>query len=136
MKFALKVSTLLAVLLIAVIPAWGRRVPGDKVEAAVDAIVYDFGTVHESNGPVTHNFQITNKGTSALAIIWVKPKCGCTASDYPRKPLMPGEKADIKVVFYPEGQRGEVDKEVRVRLKNGKGTSEEISLRMAGVVVP
>lgn len=122
--------------LIAAMPAWGRRAPGDKVGASIDGIVYDFGTVHQTDQTVTHDFTVTNTGTSSLAIIWIKANCGCTVPSYSRKPLRPGEKTDIKVEFKLAGQRGEVDKDVRVRFKNGKGTTEEVSLRLVGVVVP
>ncbi len=127
---------LISLLAILSISAYARKVPGDKVGAKIDNIVYDFGTVRETEPGVTHEFGITNTGTSALAIIWVKPKCGCTAPEYPRKPIKPGENAKIKVTFKPAGQRGEVDKDIRVKLRNGNGKSEELSLRMTGVVIP
>lgn len=136
MKHILRFIILLVAVAIGYGSADARRVPGDKVGASVDRIIYDFGTVSESAPSVVHDFTVTNTGTSALAIIWVKPKCGCTAPEYPRKPLKPGESAKIKVTFLPSGQHGEVDKEIRVKFKNGAGTSEELSLRMTGVVLP
>jgi len=46
------------------------------------------------------------------------------------------KKGKIKVSFNPKGQRGEVDKDVRVRFKNGAGKSEQLTLRIKGCVVP
>ncbi len=127
---------LIAMLGILSIAAYGRKTPGEKVGATFEAVSYDFVTVKESAGDVVHEFEIANSGTTPLAIIWVKPKCGCTVPDYPRKPLKPGEKAKIKVTFNPKGQRGEADKDIRVKLRNGAGKSEEVSLRLRGSVLP
>lgn len=136
MKHILKLIAIVLAVALGFATADARRIPGEKVGASVDRIIYDFGTVSETAPSVVHDFTVTNTGTSALAIIWVKPKCGCTAPEYPRKPLKPGESAKIKVTFLPSGQHGEVDKEIRVKFKNGAGTSEELSLRMTGVVLP
>lgn len=127
---------LIALLALVSMSAHARRAPGEKVGVKIDNIVYDFGTVRESAESVVHEYRITNAGESALAIVWVKPNCGCTAPEYPRKPLKAGESAMIKVTFNPVGQKGEVDKDIRVKLRNGSGKSEELSLRLTGVVVP
>ena len=127
---------LLALMVLVGITAEARRVPGEKVGVTGDELAYDFGTVKESAPAVVHEYGITNTGDSPLAIIWVKPKCGCTVPQYPRKPLKPGEKATIKVTFTPKGQRGEADKDIRVKFRNGKGKSEELSLRLRGAVIP
>ena len=122
--------------MVCVSTAYARREPGEKVGAKIDSIVYDFGTVREGGERVVHEYEVSNTGPSALAIIWVKPNCGCTAPEYPRKPLKPGEKAQIKVTFNPMGQKGEVEKDIRVKVRNGDGKSEELSLRLTGVVIP
>ncbi len=49
---------------------------------------------------------------------------------------MPGQTGTIKVTFLPEGQRGEINKVVKLRLRNSEGRSEQVSLRLQGVVVP
>ena len=40
------------------------------------------------------------------------------------------------MVYDPKGQKGEQDKEVRLRVKNADGKAENISLRLTGMVVP
>lgn len=128
---------LLTIALLAVaICGEARRNPGDKVGAAVDTISYHFGTVADDAPAVTHDFVITNTGTHALAILNVKPNCGCTAGDYSRQPIRPGKSTPITIRFNPRGQRGEVNKTVKVRLKNGAGQSEDINLRISGTVIP
>ncbi|MDE6206593.1 MAG: DUF1573 domain-containing protein [Muribaculaceae bacterium] len=127
-----------SVLIIALLAltAAARQTPGDKVGADIDSLVYNFGIVADNAAPVSHDFIVSNKGTSAIAILSVKPRCGCTVGNYSRKPVKPGKSTPINIKFNPAGQRGEVDKSVRVRLKNGDGKSEEITLRMVGQVVP
>lgn len=62
--------------------------------------------------------------------------CGCTRPEFGKKPVMPGQTGTIKVTFLPEGQRGEINKVVKLRLRNSEGRSEQVSLRLQGVVVP
>lgn len=116
--------------------AEARRTPGDKAGVQFETLVYDFGTIRSDSKAATHNFDFTVTGNSAVAILQATPSCGCTASDFPRKPTRPGEKASIKVSFNPRGQKGEVEKDVRVKFRNGSGKSESLTLRIKGVVIP
>lgn len=130
------ISIVFAVAVIFASALEARTLPGDKVGVRVDTIIYDFGTAKAEKGTVEHEFVIKNIGTTPVSLISVKPKCGCTVPYYTREPIKPGKSAKVKVKFHLSGIKGEVDKEIRIRLKNGARKSEEISLRMAGVVVP
>ena len=93
---------------------------------------YDFGTIKEADGPVTHVFEFTNTGSEPLVIINVNASCGCTRPEYPKEPVMPGKKGKIKVTFNPAGRPGEFSKEVKIRT-NG---SKRPVLRITGTVIP
>lgn len=93
---------------------------------------YNFGTIPENGGPVTHFFEFTNTGTSPLVIISAIASCGCTRPTYPTEPIAPGKKGKIKVTFLPEGRPGEFDKVVKVR-SNAKD-QQKISLKIRGTV--
>lgn len=135
MKTTLRIFLLAAALLLGI--AAGARTPkGQKVGVAFETTVYEFGNVNEEGEPVRHTFSYTNTGNSPLAILWAKASCGCTTPEYQRKPLKPGEKAEVKVTFNPKGQAGEVNKDIRLRFRNGNGKSEEIVLHLKGVVIP
>ncbi|MDE6157447.1 MAG: DUF1573 domain-containing protein [Muribaculaceae bacterium] len=137
MKTIYRIMIALCLLAAGTASVWGeRRVPGDKVGVVFDSLVFDFGTIHESDKAPAHDFTFTVTGSQPVAILYATPSCGCTASDFPRKPSSPGDKAAIKVSFNPKGQRGEVDKDVRVRFKNGAGKSEQLTLRIKGCVIP
>lgn len=93
---------------------------------------YDFGSIKEADGPVTHVFEFTNTGSEPLVIINVNASCGCTRPEYPKEPVMPGKKGKIKVTFNPAGRPGEFSKEVKIRT-NG---SKRPVLRITGTVIP
>ncbi len=46
-----------------------------------------------------HTFWITNTGDEDLIIESVRPSCSCTASNYSKEPVAPGEKGYIEVVY-------------------------------------
>lgn len=81
-------------------------------------------------------FTMTNNGSGAVAILSARASCGCTEPSFPRKPVAPGEEAVVNVGFNTTGQRGEIDKEVTLRLRAANGRSEKVQLRIRGVVVP
>lgn len=118
------------------VSAQARRIPGQKVGASFPELVYDFGTVKSSGKAVVHEFTMEVTGTSPVAILTATASCGCTTPEYPKKPVKPGEKATVKVTFSPKGQKGELEKDVRLRLRNGDGKSEQVTLRLRGTVIP
>ena len=69
----------------------------DYAEATFKEISYNFGTIQESKGPVTHKFEFTNTGNKPLIITYAAASCGCTKPEYPTKPIKPGKKGTIKV---------------------------------------
>lgn len=59
---------------------------------------YDFGSIKQGI-PVHVTFEFTNTGNAPLIISKVEPACNCTAADYPKTPIMPGQKGSIKITF-------------------------------------
>ncbi len=132
-----KFLTILLTLVLCVAVADARKVPGDKVGVTFDSMIFDFGTVPSETPALEHTYKMTVTGDSPVAILAATPSCGWTASDYPPKPTKPGETADIKIVYHPgKKESGEQHKTVRLMLKNGKGKSETVTLRIVGVLVP
>lgn len=99
-----------------------------------DTRSHDFGTINESDGPVTCEFRFTNTGSEPLVIISANASCGCTRPEYPKKPVKPGASAVIKVTYLPQGRPGEFSKTVKVRTNAKRPKS--ISLKISGVVIP
>ena len=75
--------------------------------------LYDFGEITQGE-KVKFTYKFTNVGESDLVISSAKGSCGCTVPDWPRKPIAPGESAEIRVVFSSEGKNGKQHKKVSV----------------------
>ena len=98
---------------------------------------YDFGTVGSDAKPVVHEFEFKNVTDEPVAVLSASAQCGCTHPEYPVKPVAPGETAVIKVTFVPTGQKGNINKDVRVRFRGAKAKkSERVTLRLTGRVTP
>lgn len=126
----------LAALLISTAAVFGRSVPGEKVGVSFSELVHDFGTVPEKGGNVTCRFVITNNSTEPVALTSVVASCGCTKPKFDKKPIAPGSTSTIEVSYRPAGQKGEFDKELKLRLKSGSGKEERVKLRITGTVLP
>ena len=96
---------------------------------------YDFGTIREEKGPVSHTFEFVNTGDAPLLILNASASCGCTRPDYPRNPVKPGKSDKIKVTYNPKGRPGEFTKTVTVRT-NIKGKDKKVTLKIKGNVTP
>lgn len=97
--------------------------------------VYDFGTIREEGGPVSHTFEFVNTGDAPLLILSASASCGCTRPDYPRHPVKAGKSDKLKVTYNPKGRPGEFTKTVTVRT-NIKGKGKKVTLRIKGNVTP
>lgn len=98
--------------------------------------VYDFGTIREAGGPVSHEFVFHNTGEGPLLILSASASCGCTRPDYPTGPVKPGKKDKIKVTYNPNGRPGEFTKTITVRT-NAKGKNQKkLTLRIKGNTIP
>lgn len=136
MKTSFRIFLSLILLSICAFTADARRVPGDKVGAKFETTVYDFGNIPADTKEIVYEFIFTNTGEKSLAILAAKPSCGCTEPVYDRKPLEPGQTGKIKVTYHPDGHAGEVSKDIRVNMRNGAKRSEQITLRITGVLLP
>ena len=67
---------------------------------------WDFGTIRETDGRVSHTFTGVNRGDSPLVILDVVTTCGCTVPDFSKKPILPGEKTQITVTYDPANRPG------------------------------
>lgn len=75
---------------------------------------WDFGSVRESDGPVSHTFTAHNRSDRPLVILRVVSTCGCTVPEYSREPILPGRSATVRITFDPTGRPGAFDRELAV----------------------
>jgi hypothetical protein len=98
-----------------------------------ESTVHDFGKIYQGK-PAVCEFVFTNKGKVPLVLSNVQPGCGCTTPEWPREPIMPGQKAKIKAIYNPGSYKGQFGKGITVysNATNGtiqltiKGTVEEV----------
>lgn len=62
---------------------------------------YYFPLVEERLGVVSHDFDFMNTGERELIIKEVLVSCGCMTSEWPKKPVLPGEKATVRLSYDP-----------------------------------
>lgn len=78
-----------------------------------------------SNGERT--FVFTNVGDAPIIISNIQSSCGCTVPKKPEKPIMPGEKGEIKV-SYDTKRPGGFSKQITI-ISNAKNSRKIIKIK-------
>ncbi len=101
--------------------ALAQNADGQKqAEIKFDKTVINFGKFSEASPKVSGVFSFTNVGTAPLIINQAVASCGCTVPEYTKKPILPGQKGEIKVTYNGAGKfPGPFKKSITVRT-NGK----------------
>ena len=63
-----------------------------------DRLTHNFGDVPRKGGDLIKEFRFVNKGDAPLLIKKITKSCSCMTVTYSRKPVMPGEESEVKVV--------------------------------------
>lgn len=100
-----------------------------------ESTTYQFGDIPEAEGKVSGKFTFKNTGTEDLILIRVQPGCGCTAADYTRDSIKPGEQGSITAVYDPYNRPGGFTKSIKV-ISNANSDSAPIYLYIKGRVIP
>ena len=101
-----KITLIFSVLAVAVIALAAQNVaaatPSEQPQGAhfkFDEMTHDFGTVAHSLSGITHRFEFTNDGTEPLVITKTATSCTCTKVSYIKKPVPPGGRGWIEVLY-------------------------------------
>ncbi len=104
-----------------------------KPVISFEKLSHDFGKVYDGKS-VSYEFVFVNTGKVPLILTNVQPSCGCTTPEWPREPIMPGQKGKIKAIYTAGTFRGAFSKSISV-VSNAeqsavqliiKGTSEDM----------
>ncbi|MBQ6155856.1 MAG: DUF1573 domain-containing protein [Bacteroidales bacterium] len=94
-------------------------------EIKFENTTYDFGKIKEEGGKVTGKFIFTNVGNEPLELTNVRPGCGCTAANYTKGAIAPGEKGYIEATYNPYNRPGAFNKNIRVTTNEPRFIEDE-----------
>jgi len=100
--------------------AQGQQEPTFNKLLVPDQKIHDFGTILEKNGPVKHTFRLKNNSKKTMVINEVTAWCGCTTTEFSKKPIAPGQQGQVTVTFNPYYRPGKFSKEVVVLTDEGR----------------
>jgi hypothetical protein len=79
-----------------------------------EGLSWDFGTIKEDGGEVTHVFKFRNASSESVSIANINTYCRCTRAAVTKRVFKPGEHGEIQVAFNPYGYSGHISKGVRI----------------------
>lgn len=79
---------------------------------------HDFGEIKKGT-PVTNDFTFVNTTKQTILISNVKPSCGCTAANYTKTPIKPGDSGSISAT-YNAASPGAFSKSITVNFNEGE----------------
>ena len=133
-------TLLVVVLAVVVVPAQAQILsttpvpPANSGQHAAEAdetlsmleTIHDFGKIPQGR-PVTHVFEVVNKGTDSLKIDNVQASCGCTTPEWERNKVQaPGQKTAI-TVGYNAASEGPFTKFITITYNGTK--SKQITIK-------
>ncbi len=63
---------------------------------------------------LVHEFPFTNKGDSPLIISDYKVACSCTRLIFPKEPILPGQKNNLRLEFDTTGKHGFQSRKIQI----------------------
>ena len=105
----------------------------NNAQISADELIYNFGTIGESDGLASHVFTIKNTGNGPLVITRITASCGCTQPEWTKEPIAPGKTGEVKVTYNPKGRPGPFYKTIAIYSNGKKGS---FSLGIKGNVTP
>lgn len=90
-------------------PVWTLN-PSDSIRS--DTV--NFGRIHQGE-VIRKEFYLHNASDKPLLILSASANCGCTAVDFTREPIKPGENGDFSFEFDSKGFIGYQLKQIKLR---------------------
>ena len=95
--------------------------------------LHEFGDIYQGD-KVKHTFKFENTGKAPLILTNIGTTCGCTAPEWTREPIGPGETGEIVISFNSTGKSGIQNKVITV-FSNASNPQEKIKIT-ANVLPP
>jgi uncharacterized protein DUF1573 len=94
--------------------------------------IFNFGTL-KMNDSVHLKYIFQNVGKTPLFITQARPSCGCTVTNFPKEPIMPGKSGAITATMQSGFHTGEINKSIFVKSNTKNHTSSILIIR--GVIL-
>ncbi|GET28433.1 DUF1573 domain-containing protein [Prolixibacter sp. SD074] len=91
--------------------------------------IHNFGAL-KAGEVVSYSFRFENTGGEPLTISHIKNECGCLEILYPKKPVQPGEKSTIEVIFTTDGEWGNEFKTIEINTRKGLKKNIAVTARI------
>ena len=104
----------------------GSKKPLSAAEISFREKQFEFGDINQGE-KVSKKFVFRNTGSEPLMILNVQTTCGCTASDWPKTPIPPGDSSSIQVTFSSAKKQGRINKIVTV-YSNSRTPEEKLKV--------
>lgn len=91
-----------------------------------EATTVDYGTINQGDNG-SREFELTNTGNAPLIISNATGSCGCTVPQWPKEPILPGQKSAIKV-HYDTNRLGSFTKTVTV-VSNAANNTDVLQIK-------
>jgi hypothetical protein len=88
--------------------------------AVFDCREWDFGSIREADGAVSHAFTVFNGGDRPLRLTRAIPGCSCISATLPRTDIAPGQSATVEVRFTPAGASGPVIRTIEIQASGNR----------------
>ncbi len=98
----------------------------DGPQITFEVSSHDFGDIAQGE-KVNYVFKFENTGIEPLILSNVLTTCGCTATSWPRQPIVPGEGGEISVSFNSAGKMGKQNKVITV-VSNAINAQERVKI--------
>jgi hypothetical protein len=96
-----------------------------------DEVKYNFNFIHQGD-VVSHEFTFTNTGDEPLIITDAEVACKCTTVDYPKQPILKGQKGIIKVTY---DSKSAMDRQERTVIVKSNASNAPVTLTFKCVVL-
>ena len=125
------------VCILAVAASWLAAVA--RAALVCEAPVLDFGVRPDTDGGVSHTFEIRNDGAEAINVVAVRSTCDCLTAEMAKRTLRSGEQAPIDVHFrfgeLAGGQRCVIHLAFRPE-GDASAPLQVLSLTLTGTILP
>ncbi len=113
------------------ISAQQNEVQEQRAGIELHSASYDFGRLVFKGNKKSHVFYYTNTGSVPLIIQRAKTSCNCIDVRYSRRPVAPGERGEITVIYDPKKELGAFNKGIHLTTSAG-----QVTLFVKGEVLP